>query len=88
MGKIIIVSAKVRGYVICCECGKRRVIYSAKKLSVLEERAVTRVQEELLYTCGCPLFPGGNLQDTILVKEGISCISPMEATYYAGIFIF
>ena len=81
------VSGKVRGYIICSECGKRRVIYSAKKLSAVEERLVMRVQEELLYTCGSPLFPGGDLQDTVLVREGINCSSPMEATYYAGIFL-
>ena len=72
---------------MCCECGKRRVIYSAKRLSIAEERAVTRVQEELLYMCGSPLFPGGSLQDTILVKEGLKCSSPMEASYYAGMNI-
>ena len=52
-----------------------------------EDRAVTRSQEELLYTCGTPLFPGGSLQDTVLVKEGITCSSPMEAAYYAGMNI-
>ena len=56
-------------------------------MTVAEERAVTRVQEELLYICGSPIFPGGNLQDTVLVREGISCSSPMESQYYAGRFL-
>lgn len=76
--------AKVRDFVVCCDCGKRRVVYSSKKLSPPEERALCRLQEELLYTCGSPLFPGGEFQDTIVVREGLNCQTPIETTYYAG----
>lgn len=76
--------AKVRNYVVCHDCGKRRVVYSAAKLTREQENAVSRVKEELLYSCCNPLFPGGNFQDIIIVKEGISCQSPMETTYYSG----
>ncbi len=77
--------AKVRDFVVCCECGKRRVVYSSRKLSAAEERALIRLQEELLYICGSPLFPGGEFQDKIVVREGINCQAPIETTYYAGI---
>lgn len=76
--------AKVRNYVVCHDCGKRRVVYSAAKLTREQETAVTRVKEELLYSCGNPLFPGGAYQDIIIVKEGMNCQSPMETTYYSG----
>lgn len=76
--------AKVRNYVVCHDCGKRRVVYSAAKLTREQENAVSRVKEELLFSCGNPLFPGGNFQDIIIVKEGINCQSPMETTYYSG----
>lgn len=70
--------AQVRNYVVCHDCGKRRVVYSAAKLPREQEKEVIRVKEELLYSCGNPLFPGGNFQDIIIVKEGISCQSPIQ----------
>jgi hypothetical protein len=68
----------------CTECGKRRVIYSGSKLTSAEQRLILRVEEELLYVCGSPLFPGGDHQDRIIVREALSCASPIETAYYAG----
>ncbi|XP_062578981.1 uncharacterized protein LOC134240891 [Saccostrea cucullata] len=51
--KAVLVGTKVRGFVLCTECGKRRVIYAARKLDRTEKRA-ERVQEELLYICSNP----------------------------------
>ena len=35
--------------------------------------------------CGSPLFPFGPLYaETLVVREGINCSSPIETTYYAG----
>ncbi|XP_061174856.1 uncharacterized protein LOC133183999 [Saccostrea echinata] len=82
--KAVLVGTKVRGFVLCTECGKRRVIYASRKLNRTEERAVERVQEELLYICGNPLFPGGQYQDVILCRQNISCSSPIETQYYSG----
>ena len=72
---------------MCCECGKRRVVYCSRKLTPAEEKALNRVQEELLYVCGSPLFPGGVYQDSIIVKEGLTCSSSIETTYYAGLYV-
>lgn len=80
-------SAKVRAFITCKECGKRRVVYSQAKLTTTELRSVTRVEEELVYTCGNPLFYAGQFRDKILVKEGLSCSSEIEAAYYAGIIL-
>lgn len=82
--KFFLISEKVRGFVICQECGKRRVVYSRCRLESREQQAVLRVQEEFLYVCGSTLFPGGDLQDKILVKESLHCGSPIETTYYSG----
>lgn len=78
---------KVRDFIMCQDCGKRRVIYCKTKLTRSQESAIQRVQEELLYICGNCLFPGGEFQDLVLVREGISCSSTIEATYYAGIYL-
>ncbi|XP_053379602.1 uncharacterized protein LOC128548528 isoform X2 [Mercenaria mercenaria] len=82
--KKLLVGTKVRGFVDCCECGKRQVVYSDKRLNPQEETVLKRVQEELMFVCGSVLFPGGRYQDTIVVKEGQCCNSPIEVTYYAG----
>lgn len=76
--------AKVRAFITCRECGKRRVVYSSAKLPPAELRSIGRVEEELIYICGDPLFHAGRYHDTILVKEGIGCNSEIEAAYYAG----
>ena len=60
-------------------------MHSAAKLTTAEARAVTRVEEELLYVCGNPLFHAGGFRDMMLVRESLSCVSPIEATYYAGL---
>jgi len=76
-------SAKVRAFITCCECGKRWVVYSTAKLTEAESRSVTRV-EELLYVYGNPIFHAGGFRDKMIVWESLSCVSPIEATYYAG----
>ncbi|XP_052798591.1 uncharacterized protein LOC128230403 isoform X1 [Mya arenaria] len=81
--KKLLVATKVRNFAICRECGKWRVVYSPKKLSPAEGRSVMRVQEELVYACGNPLFHAGVYHNTIIVKEGINCNSLMESAYYA-----
>ena len=59
-------------------------MHSAAKLTTAEARAVTRVEEELMYVCGNPRFHAGKYRDKMLVRESLSCVSPIEATYYAG----
>ena len=60
-------------------------LFSFKRLSVTEELNLIRIQEELLYSCGCSLFPEGPNRDAVVVKEGITCSSSIETTYYANI---
>ncbi|XP_053405192.1 uncharacterized protein LOC123536040 [Mercenaria mercenaria] len=83
--KSLFVAAKVRGYVQCFDCGKRRVVYAAKKFTYIEQQRLSRVKEEKLYVCGSTLFPGLDLQDVVVVKEGQNCQSPIETTYYADV---
>lgn len=83
--KKLLVADKVRDIVICAECGKPRVVYSAKKLSLNEKKELERVQEEMIYTCGAPLFPCSTESvHNMIVREGIICESQIETTYYAG----
>lgn len=61
------------------------MIYCKERLSTPTCRSLDRVQEELVYTCGAPLFPEGHKYfKTLIVKEGLDCDSPVETTYYAG----
>ena len=53
-------------------------VYCMHRLTKVEEKALDRVREELWYTCGSPLFPEGEHKDSIIVRQGISCASPME----------
>ena len=80
----LIFSAKVGAFITCKECRKRRLVYSQAKLTTTELRSVTQVEEELVCTCGNPLFYVGQFRDKIVVKEGLSCSSEIEAAYYAG----
>lgn len=57
-----------------------------RRLETRKQRAGLRVKEEFLYVCGSTLFPGGDMQDKILVKESLHCGSPIETTYYSGIY--
>lgn len=80
------VAAKARSFILCKECGKRRVVYGSKNLTMPQTRALERLEEELVYVCGAPLFSDGPLQDVLYVKEALNCSSDMEATYYSDIF--
>ncbi|KAK3106924.1 hypothetical protein FSP39_003134, partial [Pinctada imbricata] len=79
-------AASARAVIICSECGKRRVVYSKKRLAREELRALDVIQEQLVYTCGSQLFPG-QYAETIVVKEGQNCQSPIETTYYSSVTV-
>lgn len=81
-------TAKARSYIICGECGNRRVVYSATSLSPNQELALLRLQEEVVYICGSPLFLDGPEKDKLVVREGLNCESQMETTYYSGELYF
>ena len=77
-------SGKVRCYVKCMECDKRRVVYSGRRLSNAEMLLLNRLQEEEIYICGNTLFSEGIYRDKIVVREGLSCTSQIETSYYSG----
>ena len=82
----ILFTAKARSFVACCECQKRRVIYSNSRLSHAQETALAILKENRLYVCGDTLFPDGHEEtDCIIVREGIGCEDPIEVPYYSGI---
>ena len=82
---LILLSAKVRSFVTCCECQKRRIVYSAARFSKKEEEAITRASEELYYVCGTTLFEEGAFAGKLVVKESINCTTPIETAYFAGL---
>ena len=81
----LLVAARVRDYILCCECSKPRCIYSASKLSLFEKREIQHALDEGTYSCGMSLFLDSHcLRDTIVVREAICCSSLVEATYYSS----
>ena len=81
---ICIIPEKVRGSAICAECGKRRVVFSPKRLNTEQELALIQVQEDIVYTCGGTLFTTGPYSDTLVVRTGINCASLIETQYYVA----
>ena len=76
---------KVRMFVSCAECGKRRVVYSKAKLNSKEMGMVSLVEEDLLYVCGNSLFPSSHPRHSeIVTREGINCQAFIETQYYSG----
>jgi DNA-directed RNA polymerase subunit RPC12/RpoP len=73
-------AAKVRDYINCAECGKRRVIYGRTKLGQEDMRTLERMKQDLVYTCGAKLCDSNDL----VVREGLNCASMIETTYFAG----
>ena len=46
------------------------------------------MKDSKLYTCGSALFPPGSAAaDTIVVKEALSCNSPIERQYYSSVLV-
>ena len=76
------ITARVRETIACKECDKKRVLYSLKRLSALEKATLKRLDEEIIYTCGSTL---PSLAEFVVVREGITCSTPIETTYYSGI---
>ncbi|KAK6189772.1 hypothetical protein SNE40_001768 [Patella caerulea] len=83
--KTTLTAAKAREFIICAECGKRRVIFSSRKLERKEIQAILRLQDQVTYTCGSQLFKSGPYQSTLVVREALTCASTMETAYYAGV---
>ena len=80
--KALFNSSKVRTTVHCQECFKPRCVYSAKKLAWNESVLLKSITEEKMYTCGSAIFtPGSQLVDTVVVRQNIGCINPVEAQY-------
>jgi hypothetical protein len=83
--KSLLVAGKVRHFMICAECGKRRVVYARTSLDHAQHRALLRCQDDLMYICGDTLFAEGQFKDVLLVREGLNCTAPIETQYYAGV---
>ena len=70
------------------ECLKQHCIYSPCKLSHSELVQVTHVKETNLYTCGSSLFPPDSMVVyKIVIKEALTCNSPIEAQYYSAVLV-
>lgn len=80
--------ARVRTFIICTECGKRRCIYCKQRLSREMLICIERLQEELVYSCGGSLLPNGHeFEEVLVIRQGLTCSSPIEITYYGGTLI-
>ncbi|CAB4376372.1 unnamed protein product [Rhizophagus irregularis] len=83
--KSILVVSKIRGYINCEDCGKRRCVYSEKSLTHEEQEDFQQVLDSYSYSCGAPVFPDDHyLKELIFVRTQISCDSPIEILYYSS----
>lgn len=88
----------VKQTVICIDCEKPRVIYSATKLSGQENAILTRILGLYQYSCGSELkelqpedperAPRiSALIEKLFVRSNLSCVSAVEVPYYScGLF--
>ena len=87
--KAILVSAKVRGAIVCSECYKPRWIYSKAKPSQSESTLLSQLKDSRLYLRKSSLFAtGSTLADSVVVKEALTCNSPIEQQYYSAVVNF
>ena len=85
-----------RDLVLCSECLKPRVVYSQRKLSIVEEIVFSRSVEGILYSCGSvlqgvevELRPGENVSvmtlfDRLFVRENLLCSDAIEVPFYSS----
>ncbi len=86
--KALFNSSKVRSIVPCQECFKPRCVYSVRKLVWNELVLLKSVIEEKIYTCGSAIFtPASQLMDTVVVRQNIGCINPVETQYYSATLV-
>ncbi|PKY33662.1 hypothetical protein RhiirB3_452741, partial [Rhizophagus irregularis] len=80
--KSVLVSGKIRDYIMCCDCGKRRCVYSNKALSQDEMQDFKQSLDVYDYSCGAPLFSDDHyLAEILFVRVKISCDIPVEILY-------
>ena len=66
--KSILVVSKIRGYINCGNCGKRRCIYSDKSLTCDEQKDYQQALDSYSYSCGAPIFPDDHyLKEVVFV---------------------
>ncbi len=79
-------SKRVRSFVTCFHCGKRRCIYSPTDDGYIA--AITALHQKLesvsgCYSCGDLLFDDGHpLSRVIVQKQNLTCETPIERGYY------
>ena len=79
-------SKKVRCFLTCCFCGKRRCIYSKVDEDYkAAEVALTQKMESVAdrYSCGDLLFDDSHhLSKKLVQKQALTCESQIEKSYY------
>ena len=77
----------VRGFKQCSDCGRKRLIYSFKRLCADEQVQLASAIQDVEFTCGShplpvqhPLRVGDN---PLIMGDLLSCQAEMEAAYYS-----
>jgi hypothetical protein len=85
VNKGLFIATRVRDAIKCNECEKPCCVFVSGKLQATEKKALQQTKEELLHTCGSPLFPeGSTLHQTLVVRESVTCGTPIDVQYYSG----
>ena len=84
--KKLLVAGKVRSVIVCSDCSKPRCVYAAASLGSEDRNQLKCLVETKVYTCGSILFPPESpLHRTVICRQNLSCLSPMETQYYSGV---
>ena len=76
---------KVRGFLTCYDCGKRRCLYTVTgEAWELNKKLVQQKMESVgyRYRCGDLLFGDGPMSEVIIQKQSLTCESKIEPAYY------
>ena len=77
----------VRGFKACADCGRRRLLYSLKRLSTEEQLQLASAMQDVNFLCGnnpLPLqHPLRASENPVVTDDVLSCQATMEAAYYS-----
>ena len=66
--KAILIGGKIRDYIDCEDCRKRRCVYSDKVMSREEQEDYQQALDSYSYSCGASIFPDDhNLNEVVVI---------------------
>ncbi|CAG8655924.1 8684_t:CDS:2, partial [Funneliformis caledonium] len=77
--KSILVVGKIRDYIYCEDCGKRRCVYSDKSLTYEEQEDYQQALNSYSYSCGAPIFPDDHYLKEVVFVQREDLVTPPQS---------